>query len=102
MDAPKFTPGPWHVHPFRAQVDTFVWTDAETLDPVPVCALLWLTDRRSEGETEANAHLIAAAPELYAALEKLYNRLLDKLEWPEEYESELASARSALAKARGE
>lgn len=31
--------------------------------------MLWPTDERSEEETKANARLIAAAPELYDALE---------------------------------
>lgn len=56
------TPGPWAVHPLTAQVDGFA-----TGEPVPVCKLLWPTAVRSEDETEANGHLIAAAPDLLAA-----------------------------------
>ena len=59
----KHTPGPWAVHPASAQVDAFA-----TGEPVPVCQLLWPTDQRTETETEANAHLIAAAPEMLEAL----------------------------------
>lgn len=57
------TPGPWAVHPVRAQVDAFA-----TGVPEPICQFLWPTTVRSEAETEANAHLIAAAPELLAGL----------------------------------
>ena len=59
----KHTPGPWAVHPISARVDAFVGGT-----PLPVCELLWPTDERSEAETEANARLIAAAPNLLAAL----------------------------------
>jgi len=57
------TPGPWAVHPVKAQIDAF---PAGAV--VPVCSLLWPTELRSEDETEANAYLIAAAPDLLAAL----------------------------------
>lgn len=59
----SFTAGPWAVNPTNAQVDAF-----DTGVPVPVCQLLWPTELRSEAETEANGHLIAAAPELLACL----------------------------------
>jgi hypothetical protein len=59
----KFTAGPWAVNPFVAQVDAF-GSDG----PLAVCQLLWPTDERSEAETEANGHLISAAPDLYEAL----------------------------------
>lgn len=54
------TPGPWLVSPFVARVDN-------PKDNLPICALLWPTDERSEEETEANARLIAAAPDLLEA-----------------------------------
>lgn len=59
----KHTPGPWAVNPTCAVVDAF-----ETGVPVPVCKLLWPTDLRSEGETEANGAIIAVAPELLDSL----------------------------------
>lgn len=61
MTAPMtHTPGPWAVNPLRAQVDALP-------SAVPICQLLWPTPERSEVETFANAKLIAAAPDLYAA-----------------------------------
>lgn len=57
MSAFKGTPGPWAVNPVSAQVDAMP-------SLLPVCQLLWPTDQRSEAETEANARLIAAAPDL--------------------------------------
>ena len=59
----RHTAGPWSVHPVNAQVDAFVGGE-----PLPVCQLLWPTTERTEAETEANASLIAAAPDLLAAL----------------------------------
>jgi hypothetical protein len=68
-----FTPGPWAVNPVNAQVDAF-----DSGKPVPVCQLLWPTALRSEDVTEANGHLIAAAPELDQLVrESLYHLRLD-------------------------
>ena len=50
------------------------------------------------GDVRANAHLIAAAPDLYAAL----NGLLGLLDAGSLYEPQAYAARAALAKARGE
>lgn len=60
----KFTPGPWAVNPFKATVD-----ECDDRGPLPICAMLWPTDRRSEAETEANACLIAASTDMYDALQ---------------------------------
>jgi hypothetical protein len=49
---------------------------------------------RDDAEAIANAHLIAAAPTLYLALENI-------LSWTDE-DATAAAAREALAKARGE
>jgi hypothetical protein len=61
-----------------------------------------------QDEANANAHLIAAAPDLFEALEDLAGlaraAMLDANRGGCEYEvdGELADARAALAKARGE
>ena len=58
----------------------------------------------SEAEQRANAHLIAAAPDLYEALNRIYNKLLISDRDGESHISEEDGemARTALAKARGE
>jgi hypothetical protein len=80
----KHTPGPWAVHPVRARVDAFNSGDA-----LPVCELLWPTDERTEEETEANAALIAAAPDLLEALR-------EAVKWIEESAEGEAATRMAL------
>ena len=62
------TPGPWAVHPVKAQVDAF------SPHPIPVCQMLWPTTERSEDETEANARLIAAAPDLFREAKLVFDR----------------------------
>lgn len=61
----KHTPGPWQINPVNAQVDAF-----NTGEGLAICKMLWPTKLRSEAETEANARLIAAAPELYEAVSR--------------------------------
>lgn len=82
------TPGPWKVdRPYirgtgRAIVSIESWCD--------------------EVEDAANARLIAAAPELYEALEAAYMVLKPQKSRFEEYVNAVTLARAALAKARGE
>jgi hypothetical protein len=91
----KHTPGPWAVHPVRARVDAFNSGDA-----LPVCELLWPTDERTEEETEANAALIAAAPDLLEALQRLRNEAkLTGLDQQAGWDAWFAMADEALAKA---
>lgn len=92
----KFTDGPWIVHPMVARVDCQKLSEKGGL--LPVCQMLWPTDERSEDETEANAHLIASAPDLYEALQQIVSmqpRTDVQRHW-------FAKGAEALAKARGE
>lgn len=106
MSETKFTPGPWHKD---ERSDIYVRDSegdyiAETYAPMP-------KRKRAKGENEANAHLIAAAPELYEALEKAAevfrayqshheaNRHTDKAERNKFYAEQIEAA---LTKARGE
>lgn len=56
----KHTPAPWSVDPHTAHVN-------EISTGLPLVAMQWPSDDRSEEETKANANLIAAAPDLLAA-----------------------------------
>ena len=91
-DQPKWTPGPWIVFTSEDEwgCDTFVGTLTDTLfDVRPWKGPAW---------QNGNAHLIAAAPDLYAALDGL----LGLLDAGSLYEPQAYAARAALAKARGE
>ena len=76
----KATPGPWAVHPIHATVDAF-----DKGRPIPVCGMLWPTDERTEDQTEANADIIAAAPDMAAWIKKA-------LPWLEERRIEAQSS----------
>jgi hypothetical protein len=87
MSEVKHTPGPW------------------TFDGPPDSIIVWCgPDERvafiltSDGPAEANARLIAAAPELYAALERLERTVRILPSDMDEPDSPLAQARAALAK----
>lgn len=77
MNAPKFTPAPWNVS-------------------TPNCR-----GNSSIGIQRANAALIAASPELYAALERLVEKC-DNTPLADDSCIDTLAAHAALAKARGE
>lgn len=92
----KYTPGPWMVQHDKIE------------GARPVCQLYhpcgdivdWPTDTPDDGdrEAEANAQLIAAAPELLAALEFCADAL--NTEAGGLYKAHIEQARAAIAKAR--
>lgn len=86
----KFTPGPWSL-----------WRKG---DPSQVIAAgRVFVAQTVGGNDQANAHLIAAAPDLYEALESIQaeaTRLRAKM--PPSVFARIVSARAALAKANGE
>lgn len=95
----RFTPGPWLVNPFRAQVDCATLDEYD--EPLPVARMLWPTKYRGEAETEANARLIAAAPELL----NLACQYLSDLRRPptgESLDRRIEEARRVILKALGD
>lgn len=97
------TPGPWTVQPNSRTVGRGAWIHDETGNNVALAC------GTSDENANANAHLIAAAPELYEALEKIVideeNRrksLRTNSPAAQFSDKRLAAARAALAKARGE
>ncbi len=93
MSETKWTPGPWEL------ADKYNCTDVRAVDGpyVADCNASAAIDWRTK---EANARLIAAAPELYEALENL-RKLYDTDEGCRSM-PEYQAAIAALAKARGE
>lgn len=92
MNETKFTPGPWKLHPKKDYIFSFKRLD-DWENPRPICIPTIISNENEENE--ANAHLIAAAPEMYAVLAWLNCRGGLGLDVHKSIEA-------ALAKARGE
>lgn len=92
----EFTNGPWRALLNGAE-------DTAVASPGGIIAdLRCIDDYPSSSQVTANAHLIAAGPDLYSALEKMithFTMLPDDLTEPD---SVIGRAKAALSKARGE
>jgi phage tail protein X len=94
MTDTKWTPGPWEVRTENGAIRVYYGKTIAITDQM----------------FEANAHLVAAAPELYEALkamaddyeEFVYNPATDRWDVPLFNKPVHDMARAALAKARGE
>ena len=101
MPEPKWTLGPWQVYE-PPDKGAFLILDAHNRNVAGTNATESRTIER------ANAHLIAAAPDLYAALADLVSEIetdggLDTSEWLRlDIAIRLDIAKAALAKARGD
>lgn len=96
MTDTKFTPGPWEV---KEEGEKWLWVGPASWVK-RICRVVLYNG--TEREDKANAHLIAAAPDLYDALERAEYMLRQYGMRPEFYREVASEARSALAKARGE
>ena len=114
MSESKWTPGPWVVQTCAVSSVLYLAAGAWPFGST-ICEL---EDEPREGTREANARLIAAAPELYAGLVELLDETEAGLiasassrsgrddddfreEFPDDYER-CKRLRAVLAKARGE
>lgn len=102
MSAPKFTPGSWEIDD---QGDSFhVREEGGSKHVIAHINGAARSGHAVENcidaidEQRANAHLIAAAPELYAALRVMVDKAV-RQNWNDNYPEQLAQARAALAKA---
>jgi len=70
MENLKHTPGPWSVGPLEGSQGFRVWQsdESENAKKIVGFVLLQTPSREADEETEANASLIAAAPDLLKAL----------------------------------
>jgi hypothetical protein len=102
MSETKFTPAPWSI---RGADTRWVVSPSKTNMPWYVAEVIGGCDHDGSGldRQNANAHLIAAAPELYEALEQLMTvcTRYGIADFPE-IQAEHVAAVLALAKARGE
>lgn len=94
MDNEKFTPGPW----------SLLFNDKTKVVFENKGVAIFVADTyagftKSDSEQEANAALIAAAPELYKELEK--HCALCVMRHPEMEKCKLCETRKVLNKARG-
>jgi hypothetical protein len=89
----KWTPGPW---------DKIVHGERESrVGANTLLAIVYSTDFRDRENQEANARLIASAPDLYNALEKIV-RFCELNGYVPGIRGLIEPARAALASARGE
>lgn len=100
MTERKWTPGPWVYRPHK--YDDWGLVRGSDDYPVASASICRATEEEKDNcrrdhrdPAEANAHLIAAAPDLYEALEYLLNNA-------DLTRGDKIVAREALAKARGE
>ena len=93
----KYTRGPWNANftRFSGWVVGFHITDPEHGSLRPICEAYDKTGAMNPNEIAANAHLIAAAPELLEALKWAVDNPNDDAYWIE-------LARAAILKATGE
>ena len=97
MSDMKFTPGPWVVKFRRDGSSCISMGDIASGGRHKQFDMLLC---KGDGNDEADAHLIAAGPDMYAALNGLLNEPTNA---PDYLPSRLwDAARAALAKARGE
>ena len=96
MTEAAFTPGPWLIHSRHRWIVPAEDAFKSYEDALPICQLRDPDERLTEDETLANGFLIAAAPELFAALKHILNGALSLPRFAEE------EARAAIAKARGQ
>lgn len=89
MSETKFTPGPWD------KFDLIIGRMIDNRHRYTSIASIYESEPGYDGEDKANANLIAAAPDLYEALELVYNQM-------DYWDVGHDEAREALAKARGE
>jgi hypothetical protein len=106
MTDTKFTPGPWM---WRQSTDMSFGDDKKTWCLAPGILIADMTDGTPGGDKRdrANAHLIAAAPDLYEALSSVGDNLLSGDDSAHGGYVDLDGAAvqkimDALAKARGE
>lgn len=107
MSETKFAEGPWHL---EEEANGYRAVSAPHAKPphFKLARVVWrMDDDDRSPQQEASAHLIAAAPDLYTALDRLLKYMGDDKEQPDpfappEWNDLTAQARAALAKARGE
>lgn len=101
MTQAKYTSGPWRFKGFDPEFNTVPVINSGSYDlGVHFLGTHGLTNE----EKEANAHLIAAAPDLFDALQNIMNGITSgaiKTDYDEVMENAVIRAHKAIAKAKG-
>jgi hypothetical protein len=90
----KFTPGPWSIVPNIIETEWLI-----TAQRSDACRGYVASTAKTNDESEANARLIAAAPELYEALKEIAEPWIEPQSNPHAFDDLQEIARAALAKA---
>jgi len=98
----KHTPGPWHYRRGDEWSHSVVTHHGTLPDGSQNCWTVADINKMREPEHEANARLIAAAPELLEALQACEARLTHLAQNSVNVVAELKQARAAIAKAEGQ
>lgn len=99
MEGFKGTPGPWIADKTSRAVGPVSHDDDQSYGIlIPVA---WVEFDQDEGIQASNQNLIAAAPELLEALQKMVSKAY-KQNWNDAYPEEIQSAQAAINKALGE
>lgn len=99
MSTTKHTPGPWVVDkPFPNGANLYVCANDENKESFYV-AVMPLYDEHLRVQRDANANLIAAAPELLAALDLFVTLHKQPTSFKSDFRNALIIAEKAMAKA---
>ena len=101
---PKWTPGPWDFSMAKMPIDgEYDYCISAVVDGerYVISEAFGRVSEKQRPNAHANARLIAAAPELYEALERLVADVADYDAWERPCHA-VDTARAALKKARGE
>ena len=94
MSERNWTAGPWWVEDGMAEEKGYVVAKLDMHSYV-------MAEHEAVNDSRHDAHLIAAAPELYGSLDEVLRLWIEDADPSECYES-VRDARAALAKARGD
>lgn len=104
----KGTPGKWSFSHGSASDDNVACIEINSSESLHEIAYLQSTpssigkyEQTSFDKTIANAHLIAAAPDLLEALQAMLSKAY-KQNWNDQYPDEVSKAQEAISKALGE
>lgn len=96
------TPGPWRIRKFNGCAPDSLY-DVETDKANEYHGEIVVSVHKVGAHSQANARLIAAAPELLAALQSLFALAVMPSNFTEQNRQDmLTTARAAIAKAKGE